>query len=139
MQKADKAYPGLSVRVRPCHFAADLDRSAIGQSELEIERSGRAERSGREHVRAVLAQVEQDAFHGRTVLHTELCRNLQRDAQGAAALTLDENGGGSQAALCLLGRNRLIENEMRARSENVPHLAAVAQQGNGDRAIAARC
>ena len=118
----------FAVGICPRDFAAEINVvTVIGKSESSADDGRRTKRLCSQDIQAILAQIKQNAFHLRAVLDLQPHRKLYRDTEGTATFTLNQSCGRSQAGLCLLLGNRLVDNEICACAKNVAHFGLVAE------------
>jgi hypothetical protein len=102
--------------------------AAVRQRKAQTNQRGGQQGLGCQHVHTGLAKIEHDAFDRIASGQTELNGGLYRDANRTAPFATQKSSRSPQTRRGLLGGEGLVQDELRARLQDVAHAAFIAEK-----------
>src|ERR1700676_4455836 len=122
---------GLTVRIRPCHLSVRLNLyTSVHQLKAEMQQASRHLRFGSQHFHSRLAENQQNAVYWTTVGQLNLHRCLHGHAVRPPTFPAQQRSHGPQPTFSFLFGERLLYNEGRAATKNIPYRRAIRSQSH---------
>src|SRR4029077_12406131 len=80
-----------------------------------------------------LAKPRNGGLLALSILESEICGDINFQPDGPAPLSFQKGAGCSKAGLCLFGRDRLVDNKIRAQLKRSLQIGARVDNRDGDR------